>query len=60
MDFTDTDNWMRDKIELQRIFQALDAQLTRMYGADYAYTILGRGRILAASNLRDGKVEYQL
>lgn len=43
----------------QDVFDALanlDAALHRRYGCDFAYTVMGRGCLLAASNSRYGVV----
>ncbi len=44
-------------IELKQAIEKTQQLLTREFGCDHAYTVVGRGHIIAASNYRDGHIE---
>lgn len=43
--------------KLASAIREMDAELKKSFGCDYSYTIMGHGEILAASNLKDGRIE---
>ena len=41
-------------VDLADAVARLKAQLAKEFGCDFAFTIMGRGHIIAANNLKDG------
>lgn len=43
-------------ISLCKLLGQLNAELRNVYGSDYSFTIMGKGKKIAASNARDGAI----